>query len=160
MGAHFWSQSNLLRLGQVYLQGEVNSASLVLTSTLYYSISLFCTAALFYSNLWSNYCTKGAFIVCCNTAALPMYQLLIYSSSTQHTTPQVHFLAVPQCSSRRRDWSTTTATYRTAAAVDYERTFSPLFLKHSHQLKLKLLYTVTPVSLHLSKMWTSIYIRQ
>ncbi len=35
--------------------------------------------------------------------------------------PQVHFLAVPQFSSWRGDGNTTTATYRNAAAVDYER---------------------------------------
>ena len=45
---------------------------------------------------------KDAFIVCCNAAALTMYQLLIYHSSTQYTAPQVHFLAVLQCRSRRR----------------------------------------------------------
>ncbi len=54
-----------------------------------------------------------------------MDRLLIYRSSTQRTSPQVHFLAVPQCSSRHRDGNTTTATYRNAAAVDYERSFTP-----------------------------------
>ncbi len=34
---------------------------------------------------------------------------------------EVHFLAVPQCSSRHRDRNTTTATNRNADAVDYER---------------------------------------
>ena len=35
-------------------------------------------------------CTcKDAFIVCCNAAALPMYQLLIYCRSMQHTAPQI-----------------------------------------------------------------------
>ncbi len=43
--------------------------------------------------------SKRAFIVCCNTAALPRYRLLIYHSSTQRTASQVHFLAVLQCSS-------------------------------------------------------------
>ncbi len=63
---------------------------------------------------------KGAFIVCCNAAALPMYRLLIYCSSTQHTAPQI---AVPHCSSQCRDGNTTTATYRNTAAVDNERIF-------------------------------------
>ena len=49
--------------------------------------------------------------------------ITIYRSSTQRTAHQVHFLAVPQCSSRRRDWNTATATYPNAAAVDYERSF-------------------------------------
>ncbi len=40
----------------------------------------------------------------------------------QHTAPQVHFLAVPQCSSQRRDGNMTTATYHNAD--DYEHTFS------------------------------------
>ncbi len=53
-----------------------------------------------------------------------MYRLLIYHSSTQRTALQVFSLAVPQCSSRRRDGNTTTATYRNAAAADYERTFN------------------------------------
>ena len=44
--------------------------------------------------LWLKY--KGEFIVCCNAAAVPIYRLLIYRSSTQRTAPQVHFLAVPQ----------------------------------------------------------------
>ena len=68
---------------------------------------------------------KGAFnpfIVYCNAAALPMYRLLIYRSSTQWTSPQLHFLAVPQCSSRHRDGNTTAATYCNAAAVDYKST--------------------------------------
>ena len=40
------------------------------------------------------------------------------------TAPQVHFLAVPQCSSWYRDGNTTTATYcNTAAVVDYERIY-------------------------------------
>ncbi len=43
---------------------------------------------------------------------------------------QVHFLAVPHCSSRRRDGNTTTATYRNAAAVDYECTFSGSIFNH------------------------------
>ena len=46
-------------------------------------------------------------------------------SSTQRTAPQVHFLEVPQCCSRHRDGNTTTATYRNAASVDYERSFTP-----------------------------------
>ena len=66
--------------------------------------------------------TKAAFIVYCNAAALPMYRLLIYRSSTQCTAPQGYFLAVSQCSSQRRDGNTTTATHRNADAVDYERT--------------------------------------
>ncbi len=64
--------------------------------------------------------TKGAFIVYCNAAALPMYILLIYRSSTQRTAPEVHFLAVTQFSSQCRDRNMTTATYRNADAVDYE----------------------------------------
>ncbi len=72
------------------------------------------------------YC-KGAFIVCCNRAMLPMYQLLICHSSTQHTASQAHFLAVPQCSNRRRDGISGTAAYCNAAAVDYERSLSVLF---------------------------------
>ncbi len=69
---------------------------------------------------------KGAFIVCCNGTALPMYRLpvLIYRSSAQLTALEVHFLAVPQCSSRHRDGNTTTATYRNADAEDYERTLN------------------------------------
>ncbi len=50
-----------------------------------------------------------------------MYRLHIYHSSTQRTAPQVHFLAVPQCSSRRIDGNTTAATYHNTVAVDYER---------------------------------------
>ena len=53
--------------------------------------------------------TKGTFIVCYNTAVLPMYWLLMYHSSMQQTALQVHFLAVPQCSSLCRDGNTTTA---------------------------------------------------
>ena len=89
-----------------------------------------------------NFISKGAFIVCCNAAVLPMYQLLIYRSSTQSTAPQVHFLAVPQCSSRHRDENMTTATYRNTAAVDYERSFTlhihtafPHFVGHVYFLK-------------------------
>ncbi len=65
---------------------------------------------------------KGAFIVCCcyNAAALLMYRLLIYRSALQ-----VHFLAVPQCSSQRRDGNAATATYRNAAAVHYEHSLTP-----------------------------------
>ncbi len=66
---------------------------------------------------------KCTLIVCYNAAALLMYRLLIYRSSMQRTAPQVHFLAVLQCSSRCRDGNTTTATYRNAAAVHYECTF-------------------------------------
>ncbi len=65
--------------------------------------------------------SKVAFIVCCNAAA--MYRLLIYRSSMQRTAPQGHFLAVPQCSIRRRDGNSTTATHRNATAVDYERSY-------------------------------------
>ncbi len=79
-------------------------------------------------NVISNIQDKGAFIICYNAAALQMYQLLIYLSSTQHTAPQVHFLAVPQCSSWRRDGNTTTATYCNAAAVDYECSFRQITL--------------------------------
>ncbi len=65
---------------------------------------------------------KSAFIVHCNAAALPMYRLHIYRRSMQRTAPQVNFLAVRQCSSRRRDGNTTTATYyRSADALDYEQ---------------------------------------
>ena len=64
---------------------------------------------------------KGMFIVCCNTAALAMPSLLIYCRSTQGTAPQVHFPAVLQCSSWCRDGNQTTATYRNADAVKYER---------------------------------------
>ena len=69
-----------------------------------------------------SYC-KGVFIVCCNAAALPMYRLHIYCSSTQRTAPQVHFLAVLQCSGRCRDGNTATAIYHNAAAVNYECNF-------------------------------------
>ncbi len=69
----------------------------------------------------ANNNNKGAFIVCCNAAALPIYRLLIYRSWTQRSEPGVHFFAVPQCKSRRRDGNTTTATYRSTDAVDYER---------------------------------------
>ena len=41
---------------------------------------------------------QAAFILHCNAAVLPMYGLLIYRSSMQCTAPQVHFLAVLQCS--------------------------------------------------------------
>ena len=67
---------------------------------------------------------KGAFIVYCNATAVPMYRLHIYCSSMQRIVPQVHFLAVMQCSSRCRDGNTTTATYHNAAAVDYECSFT------------------------------------
>ncbi len=93
----------------------------------YFKLMYFFIAALtplFRGKWWRQKLYKVAFIVCCNAAAAPMYRLLIYRSSTQHTAPQVHFLAVPQCSSRRRDGNTTTATYRNAAAVDYERSLS------------------------------------
>ncbi len=50
--------------------------------------------------------------------------ITIYRSSTQRTAPQGHFLVVPQCSSRRRDGITITATSRNADAVDYERTYN------------------------------------
>ena len=53
-----------------------------------------------------------------------MYRLLIYCSSTQCTVPQVHFHAVPQCSSRCRDVNMTTATHHNTDTVDYERTFT------------------------------------
>ncbi len=82
---------------------------------------------------------KGAFIICCNAAVLLMYRLHIYRNSTQHTIPHVHFLAVPQCSSQRRDGNTTTATYRNADAVDYERTFSHssnCFVSYSFSLQI------------------------
>ena len=70
--------------------------------------------------------TKGAFIVYCNAAALSMYRLLIYRISTQPTVSQDHILAVPQCSSRRKDGNMTTATYRNPATVDYEHRYSKL----------------------------------
>ncbi len=86
---------------------------------------------LMFHSPWSHdrcvlfiYLDKSVFIVCCNAGALPMHRLLIYRGSTQRTAPEVHFLAVAQCSSRRRDGNTTTAAYRNAAAVDYERTFT------------------------------------
>ena len=41
----------------------------------------------------------------------------------QRTASQVHFLAVPECSSWHRDGNTIAATYRNADAVDYERNF-------------------------------------
>ncbi len=53
-----------------------------------------------------------------------MYRLLIYRSSMQRTAHQGHFLAVPQCSSRCRDGNTTTASYRNAAAMNYEHNFT------------------------------------
>ena len=68
--------------------------------------------------------TKGMFIVCCNTAALLVYLLLIYCSAMQCTAPQVHFIPVPQCGSWHRDGNTKTATYPNAAAVDYECSFT------------------------------------
>ncbi len=60
---------------------------------------------------------KSVYIVCCNTTALPIHRLLIYHSSTQHSAPQVQFLAVLQCSSRRRDGNTTTATYHSCSRL-------------------------------------------
>ncbi len=66
----------------------------------------------------------------CNYAVtLPMmYRLLIHRSSTHHTEPQLHFLAVLQCSSWYRSGNTitTTANYCKADALDYEQTFRPL----------------------------------
>ena len=52
------------------------------------------------------------------------YRCIDYFSTTvqcQHTARQVHFLAVLQCSSWRRDGNTTTATYYNADAVEYEQ---------------------------------------
>ncbi len=69
---------------------------------------------------------QGAFIVYCNAAALPMYRLLVYRSSTQCTALQVHFLAVPQWRSRHRDGNTTTATYHNAVAVQCRSTMNAL----------------------------------
>ena len=69
---------------------------------------------------------KGAFIVCCNAAALPVYRLLIYRSSTQRTAPQLHCRTTKQ-QSAQRDGSTTTATYHNAAAVNYEHSFKSQF---------------------------------
>ncbi len=72
---------------------------------------------------------KGAFIVCCNRAELLMYRIL---STTA-------LCLASQCSSWHRDRNTTTATYRNAAAVDYERIlthaiYSPLveYTKTAH----------------------------
>ncbi len=67
--------------------------------------------------------TKDAFILCCNAAALPKYRLLIYRSLTQCTAPHLKFTSLQyrECSSRRGDGNTATATYRNAAAMDYER---------------------------------------
>ena len=66
---------------------------------------------------------KGAFIVYCNAAALPMYNTCL-STAAHGNALRIKFtsFAVPQCSSRRRDGNTTSATYRNADAVDYERT--------------------------------------
>ncbi len=79
---------------------------------------------LSFISLFLPHASQVAFIVYCNAAAVPMYRSHIYRSSTQSTALQVHFLAVLQCSSRRRDRNTTTATCRNAAAVDYERIFT------------------------------------
>ena len=68
-------------------------------------------------------CSEGSFVVYGNTAALPVYRLLIYHSSRQHTAPQGHFLAILQCNSQCRNGKTTTATYCKADAIDYERFF-------------------------------------
>ena len=66
---------------------------------------------------------QDAFIVYCNAAAVSMCRLLIYHISMHHTAHQVHFLAVPQCSSLQRDRNMIDATYRNADVVDYERSF-------------------------------------
>ena len=67
---------------------------------------------------------KGAFIVCCNAAALPMCWLLILPQLNARHCSQIHFAAVQQWSSRCRDGNMTTATYRNAAAVDFERSLT------------------------------------
>ncbi len=79
---------------------------------------------------WTWHGSKDAFIICCNAAALHMYRLLIYCRSTQRTTPQVHFLSLPQGSSRRRERNTTAAIYRNVAAVDNERTLRESYSPH------------------------------
>ncbi len=43
--------------------------------------------------------------------------------NTTHCTASSLPCSIQQCSSQRRDGNTTTATYRNAAAVDYERSF-------------------------------------
>ncbi len=40
----------------------------------------------------NNYMHKGAFIVCCNAAAVPMYRLLIYRRSTQRTAAKLKLI--------------------------------------------------------------------
>ena len=55
-------------------------------------------------------CT-ALFILHCNTAALLIILLIFYYSSTQHAAPQVHFFAVPQCSSWSRDRNLSTASH-------------------------------------------------
>ncbi len=91
-----------------------------------------------------------------------MYRLLIYCSSKQCTVrsvPQVHVLAVPQCSSRRRDKNTTTATSRNAAAVDYERNFAGNTASYKHTDKwIKITKSHTIFTLIDHTMWLSVIV--
>ncbi len=58
--------------------------------------------------------TKAAFILQCNTPALPMYWVFI-NHSTICTSSQVHFITLLQCGCR--DGNSTTATHRNTNAV-------------------------------------------
>ncbi len=71
----------------------------------------------------------------CITDVLITYLL---QRNPTHCT-QVHFLAVPQCSSRRRDRNMSTATCHNTAAVNYECSVSP--------------YPWPPISLILLAIW-------
>ena len=79
---------------------------------------------MFHSSFKYYNTLKGAFTVCCNAAALPMYRLLIYRSSTQRTTPQVKINLILHCSGWCRDGNSGTAAYCNASAEDYERIFT------------------------------------
>ena len=72
--------------------------------------------------------SKGAFIVYCNAAAVPMYRLHTSAAATQCTVKiklkLINFAAVPLCSSRRRDGISGTATATQLAAVHYEHSLN------------------------------------
>ncbi len=53
--------------------------------------------------------------------------IIFCCSLMHHTTPQIHFVAEPQCSSRCRDGNTCTTTHRSADAVEYERSFTEVY---------------------------------
>ncbi len=67
--------------------------------------------------------SKVPFILHCNTAVLPIYQLFIYHSPTQHTSGKMNAV-LQQFSSWCRNRNLNNLTHHNTDAVEYERSLS------------------------------------